>query len=637
MQMKKYPLFIIILFAIALSIPLLSFQDRRAHNPNPDPATAKITPVNFADVIITDQFWKPRLDRLYKVTAWALIDQIEHSPGRLDNFEKVDGLIPGKHIGYFFNDSDVYKTLEALAYMIQLHPDTAIEATADRWIDLIAKAQMKDGYIDTYYELGGIDKRWTDMGMHEMYCAGHLIEAGIAYYHATGKRKLLDVGIRMANHIDSVFGPGKRHWVPGHEEIELALGKLYVLTQDKRYLNLAHWFLEERGHGYGVGGIWEPQNSSWAGVNYCQDNVPVRDINHITGHAVRSMYLFTGMADIGSLTDDTGYIDALKRVWKNLVYKNMYITGGIGSSGNDEGFTHDYDLPNATAYNETCSSVGMVFWNERMNKLTANTKYADVMERTLYNAALSGISLKGNKFFYDNPLASDGKNERQAWFVCACCPPNIARLLASLSGYIYATSPNGIWINLYIGSHGKMEVDNTAVEVNMQTQYPWQGDVKLTLHPSKTAHFNVMLRKPGWCNNFTVSVNGERIPQPVIQNGYIVIPGLWHENDHILLQMEMPVKLISADPHVQADSGRRAIQRGPLVYCLEQPGDTLGLNNITFSPKTTFTVKYQPDLLDGINTVQADNGNASYTMIPYYAWANRTPGSMEVWVKYKEE
>ncbi len=387
----------------------------------------KLYPVNYSQVIITDPFWKNRQATVAGPTIQACVLYTENKTGRIRNFEKAASR-SGKHEGIYFDDSDVYKAIEAIAYSLKNYPDSILEKKTDEWIDKIEAAQLPDGYLNTYYELTDINKRWTDMEKHEDYCAGHLIEAGIAYANTTGKGKLLQVGIRFADHIDSAFRRGSQNWVSGHQEIELALMRLYHHTQQRKYLDLANWFLEQRGHGYGKGVIWD----QWKDPEYCQDKIPVKQQKEITGHAVRAMYLYTGAADVAAVTNDSGYVQAMNRIWDDVVHRNMYITGGIGAQGKNEGFGVDYDLPNETAYCETCASVGMIFWNQRMHMLSGDSKFIDVLERSLYNAALDGLSLSGDRFFYGNPLASKGNDQRREWFGTACCPSNIARLLASL-------------------------------------------------------------------------------------------------------------------------------------------------------------------------------------------------------------
>ena len=417
----------------------------------------RFEPVGFAQVTITDGFWKPKLDKVATATLRACIVQTEKKTGRIRNFEKVARNQHEKHEGIYYDDSDVYKAIEAMAYSLKNHPDAAVQQKADEWIDKIAAAQLPDGYLNTYYTLTGLDKRWTDMEKHEDYCAGHLIEAAVAYYNTTGKRKLLDVAIRFADHIDSTFRLPNRPWVSGHQEIELALMRLYHLTKQDRYLKLADWYLAQRGHGFGKGKIWD----DWKNPKYCQDDVPVKQQKEITGHAVRAMYQYTGAADVAAATNDPGYLTAMTTVWEDVVYRNMYLTGGIGSSGQNEGFTQDYDLPNESAYCETCASVGMVFWNQRMNLLTGESKYIDVLERSLYNGALDGLSLSGDRFFYGNPLSSVGNYGRSEWFGTACCPSNIARLVASLGDYIYGRSERGIWVNLFVASNTTLNMGNS--------------------------------------------------------------------------------------------------------------------------------------------------------------------------------
>ena len=587
-----------------------------------------IEQIDFSHVKINDNFWSPRLSKHVSATLPVCIDQIENQTGRIRNFENA-AKGEGEHSGIFFDDSDVYKALEGMAYSLINNPDPELEKKADEWIDKFAAAQQPDGYINTFYTLTGLDKRWTNMDKHEMYCAGHMIEAGVAYYQATGKRKLLDVCIRMTDHMMSQFGPGKRHWVPGHEEIELALVKLYQTTQEQKYLDFAYWLLEERGHGHGTMG----DEGKWNPVYY-QDIVPVRQLTDISGHAVRCMYLYCGMADVAALKNDTGYIAAMDRLWDDVVHRNMYITGGIGSSRDNEGFTEDYDLPNLDAYCETCASVGMVLWNQRMNQLTGDSKYIDILERSLYNGALAGISLGGDRFFYVNPLESKGDHHRQEWYGCACCPSQLSRFLPSIGNYIYASSDDALWVNLYIGNTGQIRIGETDILLTQETDYPWDGSVKLTISTSQPLEKEIRLRIPNWCKTYDLSINGKRINVSE-EKGYAVIKD-WKSQDVIALDMDMPVEIVAADPHVKENFGKRAIQRGPLVYCMEEIDNPEYFDQIQLSPSTTFQTAFVSDILNGIKTIKTNGRAQSATFIPYYAWDNRKAGKMRVWIPYNE-
>ena len=587
-----------------------------------------IEQIDFSHVKINDNFWSPRLSKHVSATLPVCIDQIENQTGRIRNFENA-AKGEGEHSGIFFDDSDVYKALEGMAYSLINNPDPELEKKADEWIDKFAAAQQPDGYINTFYTLTGLDKRWTNMDKHEMYCAGHMIEAGVAYYQATGKRKLLDVCIRMTDHMMSQFGPGKRHWVPGHEEIELALVKLYQTTQEQKYLDFAYWLLEERGHGHGTMG----DEGKWNPVYY-QDIVPVRQLTDISGHAVRCMYLYCGMADVAALKNDTGYIAAMDRLWDDVVHRNMYITGGVGSSHDNEGFTEDYDLPNLDAYCETCASVGMVLWNQRMNQLTGDSKYIDVLERSLYNGALAGISLGGDRFFYVNPLESMSDHNRQEWYGCACCPSQLSRFLPSIGNYIYASSDDALWVNLYIGNTGQIRIGETDILLTQETDYPWDGSVKLTISTSQPLEKEIRLRIPNWCKTYDLSINGKRINVSE-EKGYAVIKD-WKSQDVIALDMDMPVEIVAADPHVKENFGKRAIQRGPLVYCMEEIDNPVYFDQIQLSPSTTFQTAFASDILNGIKTIKTNGRAQSATFIPYYAWDNRKAGKMRVWIPYNE-
>ena len=587
-----------------------------------------ITPVPFSEVRIDDAFWSPRLERHKKATLPVCIDQIENQTGRIRNFENA-ARKTGEHSGIYYDDSDVYKALEGMAYSLQNYPDPVLEAKCDAWIDKFAAAQEEDGYINTYFTLTGLENRWKDMTRHEMYCAGHLIEAAVAYFDATGKRKLLDVGIRMADHMMDIFGPGKRDWVPGHEEIELALVKLYRTTGQEKYLHFADWLLGERGHGYGSRGDERPWNA-----RYFQDDVPVREMTDITGHAVRAMYLFCGMADVASFTNDQGYRDALDRLWDDVVLRNMYITGGIGQSADNEGFTNDYSLPNLEAYCETCASVGMVLWNWRMNRFTGDGRYADVMERSLYNGALAGISLSGDRFFYVNPLESRGDHHRQAWYGCACCPSQICRFLPSIGNYIYGVSYGAVWVNLYMGSQTDLRSVGLPVTLTQETAYPWEGRVSLTLGLEKPLRTEVRLRIPGWCHGYAVAVNDEPVEVPV-EKGYAVLSRKWKDGDVVTLQLDMPVEVLAADPRVKEDEGMRAIQRGPLVYCAEEVDNLGTYDQLRLTGGTEFSYAFQPGKLGGIVEIQAGEPGRTMNLIPYYAWDNREPGRMRVWIPFE--
>lgn len=594
--------------------------------------------VPFTKVVMSDSFWRPRLEVLKKVTLPSCLTKCEET-GRIANFAKAGGLLEGEFEGIYFNDSDVYKVLEGVAYSLMLERDAELEAEADRIIGLIAAAQESDGYLTTYYTLVEPERKWSDMEKHEMYNGGHLIEAAVAYYEATGKRQLLDVACRLADHYDRTFGPGKRHWVEGHEEIELALIKLYRATGEDRYWKLACWLLEERGHGHGVGAIWD--KPEW-GPAYCQDDVPVREIEKVTGHAVRAMYLYAGMADAVHVSGDPAYLDALQRVWSHTVERNMYVTGGIGPSHHNEGFTEDYDLPNESAYCETCAAIAMVLWNHRMNLLFGDGKYADVVEREMYNGALAGISLSGDRFFYVNPLASQGNHHRVPWFDTSCCPTNLARFLPSIGQYVYVRTATGLAVNQYMEGEAEFTLENgMSVKLKQQTSFPWSGTVELEVFPGASGVFTIQMRVPGWCRGYRVQAGGEWLSgvEALVEHGYISIERQWAAGDKILLELDMPVELIRARQEVQANEGRIAVQRGPVVYCIEQmdhPG--LAYDELTFSAYAKLLVEHRKDLLGGVTTLRGKDGNGEpCQFVPYYAWDNREPGFMQVWIREKEE
>lgn len=581
-------------------------------------------PVDFSQVKITDHFWLPRINKHAEVTLPACINQCENETQRVKNFAIAGGLEPGEFKGLVYDDSDLYKMIEGCSYSLMNHPNPELEKKLDEIIAKIASAQQEDGYLMTYFILGDLSQRWTNMDKHEMYCCGHLIEAGIAYHNATGKRSLLDVALKYANHIDDTFGEGKKSWVPGHQEIELALVKLYRVTKDERYLNLSHWLLEQRGHGLG----------DWQAKDYYQDLKPVSQLSKISGHAVRAMYQFTGMADLASITKDTAYIHALDRLWDDVVQTKMYATGGIGSSRKNEGFTDDYDLPNADAYCETCASVGMVFWNQRMNMLKGDGKYINVLEKAMYNGALAGISLSADRFFYVNPLESDGTHHRKPWYGTACCPSQISRFLPSVGNYIYATSADALWVNLYISSETSVSVQDVPVSIRQETNYPWEGKVQLSVSPQQEETFAVKLHLPDWCKNYTLKVNDREV-KLVVDAGYVVIDRTWAPGDRVAFDMAMPVEVIAADPRVKANTGKRALQRGPLVYCMEEV-DNPQYDAVTLLPSMNYTTAFESGLLGGVTTITAIHADETYQFIPYYAWDNRAPGKMKVWVDYTE-
>jgi DUF1680 family protein len=617
----------------------------------------KLTPVNFAKVAVTDPFWRGRMQVVATSTLNACILYTENKTGRIRNFEKA-AAGKGEHEGIYYDDSDVYKAIEAMAYSLKNHPDPAIEQKADEWIAKIAAAQLPDGYLNTYYQLTGLDKRWTDMERHEAYCAGHLIEAAIAYHNTTGKRLLLDVAIRFADHIDTTFRVKNRPWVSGHQEIELALMRLFHHTGERRYLELSKWFLEQRGRGYGKGKIWD----DWKDPDYCQDGIPVKDQREITGHAVRAMYMYTGAADVAAVTHDEGYMTAMHAIWEDVVHRNMYITGGIGAQGSNEGFGKDYDLPNETAYCETCASVGMVFWNQRMNMLTGESKYIDVLERSLYNAALDGVSLSGDRFFYGNPLASSGQHSRREWYGTACCPSNIARLISSLGNYVYSYSDNAVWVNLYIGSEVRVPFKKQALGLSMQTGYPWKGNTTLAVTEAGKDAVQLKLRIPGWLSQpvpgdlyqFTdglapqkmeISLNGKPVTYKE-ENGYAVIERKWKKGDIIEINTPLEVRRIGSHANLLQNKDRVALQYGPMVYCVEAADNNNSAMNFVVPADAQFKVQYEAGKLGGVNTIEFDanvvepsaDGKQVVTVrkpikaVPYFSWNNRGQGEMQVWL-----
>jgi len=622
---------------------------------SPIPANlARLQAVPFTDVQIRDDFWTPRMEtnRLRSLPhnfKWC------RQTGRFSNFAKAAKLQEGKFEGIYFNDSDVYKVLEGASYSLQAHPDPKLEKQVDEVIAWIAAAQQANGYLSTFFTIKEPDKRWTNLkDMHELYCAGHLFEAAVAHYRATGKRTLLDVATKFADRIGEIFSPEKRHDVPGHEEIELGLVKLSQATGEKKYLDLAKFFLDIRGRV-------SKQRPKVYGP-YCQDHQPVTEQSEPTGHAVRAMYLYSSMADVAAATGDKAYMKALDRLWVNTVQRKMYITGAIGSTRKGEAFGANYQLPNASAYAETCASIGMCLWNHRMNLLHADAKYADTFERTLYNGMLAGVDLGGEKFFYVNPLASDGQHHRQAFFGCACCPTNVVRFIPSVPGYVYAASDTAVYVSLYAAGTGKVKLADGTVELAQQTRYPWEGNVKITVTPDVACDkFDVMLRIPAWTHRQapadalyqpeplpadqvapTIKVNGDAVAEPEMVKGYARLHRKWKSGDTIELHLPMPVRRVHAHPSVTDDTGRVALQRGPIVYCFEGVDNPNGLDSFYLPDSTRFLIESRKDLLGGVAVITAKartipSGGAkeadiNVQAIPYYAWDHRQESPMAVWV-----
>jgi hypothetical protein len=619
------------LFAIGLIVA--SGIGMRAEGQESRPAALKGLP--FTAVKVEDSFWAPRI-RLNREKVLPHNIEFCYSTGRIANFDKAAGVDPGAFKGIFYDDSDVYKVLEGAAASLAHGRDETLEKTIDTIIGKIAAAQRPDGYLYTFYTVSKqLDQRYSDMPkMHELYCAGHLIEAAIAYHQSTGKRKLLDVAIKLADHIDSVFGPGKRRDIDGHQEIELALIKLSRHTGDQKYFKLAEFFINERGNN--ADNHRKPQG------DYAQDHKPLRQQEEIAGHAVRAMYFYSAATDLAAVSPDKELIGALDKLWRDVVERKMYVTGGIGPSAHNEGFTVPYDLPNDSAYAETCAAVGMVLWNHRLNLLHADARYADVMERSMYNGLISGVALSGQRFFYVNPLASRGRHHRREWFSTSCCPTNVVRFLPTVGGYAYATNGDRLFVNLFINGAASAEVKGTKVELKQETQYPWEGLVKLSVSPKQPVEFSLNVRIPGWCRNATLKLNGEAHEMKK-EKGYAVIARTWKSGDVIELNMLMPVERVKSHPNVKANVGRTALQRGPLIYCLEAADNGGGnVRSLALAADSTFETEHRGDLLGGVTLIKGKarrrtgQGNeseaVSFTAVPYYSWDNRSAGQMVVWL-----
>ncbi len=610
----------------------------------------KLREVPFTKVKIADAFWAPRRETNRKVSIPHSLDMLVKT-GTVGNFDLATNGARTGYQGPVFMDSDLYKAMEAASYSLATDPDPALESRLDELIAKMAAAQMKDGYLNTYYQVNEPDRRYTNLrDNHEIYCAGHLFEAAVAHYQATGKRNLLTVAQKYADYMCKVFGsgPGQRMGYPGHPEAELALIKLWRATGEKRYFDLARFFVESRGSHFFATEHNTPLDR-YDGA-YWQDNVPIRDHKRIVGHAVRAAYLFSGVTDVMAETGDEGLRKMIDRVWRNTSERNTYVTGGIGPSAHNEGFTEDYDLPNLTAYQETCASVAIAMWAHRLNLLYADSRYADAVETALYNGILSGVSLDGKRFFYVNPLESRGNHHRSDWFGCACCPPNVARTLAALGNYAYAVSDNAVWVNLYIQGSATVDVAGKPVVLNVKTNYPWEGEVQLTPQVSEPARFQIRLRVPGWCQGAWVEVHGQKVPVKDLDNGYIVLERTWSEKDVIDLHLPMTIDRVSANPKVPADAGAVALRRGPIVYCFEGVDNAAPLHTVAIVAGTEFKSVFTQDLLGGIVTL-AGSGHVAdpegwegklyranvqprevpVKAVPYYSWDNRAAGDMRVW------
>lgn len=620
-----------------------------------------IQPVAFTRVHVHDAFWSPKMERNAGTTIPYTLEKCEQN-GRVENFINAATKKKNTPASEFpFDDTDIYKVIEGASYALQLKANPALEKRLDSLIAGIAAAQEPDGYLFTFRSMQPDTphpwigaKRWEkeEELSHELYNSGHLYEAAVAHYQATGKKTLLNIALKNADLLVKDFGWGKEERYPGHQVVEIGLVKLYRVTSNKKYLDLAKFFLDVRG----------PKGDA-----YNQAHKKVVDQHEAAGHAVRATYMYTGMADIAALTGDTGYLKAIDAIWDDVVNRKIYITGGLGATGNGEAFGDPYQLPNMSAYAETCAAVANVYWNSRMFLLHGDAKYIDVLERTLYNGLLSGISLTGNRFFYPNPLASMGQHDRSAWFSCACCISNMTRFLPSVPGYVYAQNGNNLYVNLFMSNAATIRLPATTVAVEQTTDYPWQGKIDLTVNPAKSADFTVRVRIPGWAVNqpmpgnlyryldesstpVLISVNGK--PQKfTIENGYAVFKKLWKRGDQITVDLPMETHKVIAHEKVKDDAGRFTLQRGPLVYCLEAPDNRDSLvQNILVNETAPIQAAYRPGFLNSVMVLTTEGLGAKrqlnsadlittkqlVTAIPYYAWNNRGPGEMMVWIPYRQ-
>ena len=600
-------------------------------------------------------FWSARIEANRIRSLPSLLTLLEEH-GVVDNFRRISGRTQVPRRGPLYTDSDLFKWMEAAAFVLQSGDAPEIRASLDKMIDEVAAAQDKNGYLNTYYSLERAGERFTNFQHgHELYCLGHLIQAGIAYYRATGEKRLLDVGSRYADHAIAVLGPGKKPAFTGHPELEMALVELYRTTGERRYLEFADYLLNAE----------RPElNLNERDAAYAFSGIPFAKRTKFEGHSVRAMYAASGAADFFAESGNAAVRETLERLWTDLLTRKMYITGGIGSRSSGEAIGEPYELPNEQAYTETCAAIGNTMWNWRMLSITRDARFADVAERALYNGVLSGVSLSGDLYFYRNPLSSLGRTERRPWYSTTCCPPNIQRTLASLPGCFYSTSARGLYVHLYHNSQLDWHLeDGRRLRVAQQTDYPWTNVVDLVVSPESASRFSLFLRIPGWCGKARVSINGKAEQKPAASGTYVEIERDWRPGDHVRLELEMPVALIEANPRVREDFGRLAVMRGPLVYCLE--GADLGrispfdVSLLVGKPADdSFSTEFRPDLLGGVTVIRAQAMAAAtssvalplyrmfgrqessggpqieITLIPYYAWANRAPSEMEVWLPW---
>ena len=608
---------------------------------------SKLIPVSMESIKLKEGFWGSRVKQILEISIPAQYELLEET-GRIDNFRKASGKIKGNFQGLRFNDTDAYKWIEAASLAMVYSKNSDLRVKINNLVSEISTAQDDNGYLDTRFAFAESSKRWSDLEtMHELYCAGHLIQAAVVHHRVTGERKLLDVAIRFADHIDDTFGINKRIGVPGHPEIEMALVELYRETGDKKYLKLATFFLDQRGKGITGRGL-SPRIRI--------DHLPFRDLDEVVGHVVRSLYLNCGAADIYAETSDEAIYMALEKLWNNMVSKRMYITGGVGSRYEGESFGDDYELPNRRAYSETCASIANIMWNWRMLLLTGQGRFADVMELALYNGMLSGISLDGEAYFYINPLSDRGNHRRNKWFTCACCPPNIARTLTSLPGYIYSKSSEGLWVHLYTSNKAVISFDTGKVEIVQDTNYPWEGIIHMKISTDIQKPFSIFLRTPSWAEGMDLEVQGGKV-KPKVKDGYAEVYRSWEGKTEIMISIPMETNFIKSYPHVMNNFGKIAIKRGPIIYCIEQV-DNLDFDvwDLTVNTEGKMKSEFRKDILNGVVIVQGEgmvldhkaygtnlyvpyksirneNKPVNFVAIPYYTWANRKPGPMITWIK----